>query len=57
MIQRKLGKIKAVLPFCSTKKYSAVALEHPDNPELVTIYIKGAAEIILGMSKYIHQGE
>jgi len=49
-----LEKSKQYSHFVPQKKYSAVALEHPDNPETVTIYIKGAAEIILGMSKYIH---
>lgn len=47
LIQRKFGKIKAIFPFSSAKKYSAVALENPENPDMISIYIKGAPEYIL----------
>jgi magnesium-transporting ATPase (P-type) len=32
LIQRKAGRIRAVLPFNSDNKLSAVAIEHPDRP-------------------------
>jgi magnesium-transporting ATPase (P-type) len=44
LIQRKFGKIRAVFPFNAEKKYSAIALENPENSESVSIYIKGAPE-------------
>jgi len=53
LIQRKFGKIKAVFPFNSAKKYSAIALENPENSDMVSIYIKGAPEYILNMCKCI----
>lgn len=46
----KLPRIKAVSPFNSTKKRSAVALVHPYRDDYVSIYVKGAPEVILEMS-------
>jgi len=47
LIQRKVGRIRAVLPFSSDLKLSAVAIEHPDRPNQIAIYIKGAPEVIM----------
>jgi magnesium-transporting ATPase (P-type) len=32
LVQRKFGRVKATIPFSSDRKYSAVAVEHPDRP-------------------------
>ena len=53
LIQRKLGRIRASCPFSSEKKRSAVALEHPDSPQTVTIYVKGAPEVIVSRSSHV----
>lgn len=45
----KLQYIRASLPFSSDNKFSAVAVEHPNRPGNVALYIKGAPEIILAM--------
>lgn len=47
LIQRKLGRIRATSPFSPQRKRSAVALECPDRQGLVTVYVKGAPEVIL----------
>jgi len=51
--------IKAVSPFNSTKKRSAIALVHPLRQDYVAVYVKGAPEVILEMSTQYqsHQGE
>jgi magnesium-transporting ATPase (P-type) len=46
---RKLGRVRATIPFSSERKYSAVAVEHPDRPGQIAIYIKGAPEVIMAM--------
>jgi len=49
LIQRKLGKIVATSPFSPARKRSAVALLHPDRPERVCVYLKGAPENVVTM--------
>jgi Ca2+-transporting ATPase len=49
LIQRKLGRIRAISPFSSEKKRSAVALECPDRPQRVAVYVKGAPEVIINL--------
>jgi len=56
LINRKLGKIKAISPFSPLKKRSAVALLNPDRPDTVSIYVKGAPEVIVQMCQYIQSG-
>jgi len=59
LIQRKLGKIQAQSPFSPFRKRSVVALTHPDRPEKVVVYVKGAPEVILDMctSQIVKDGE
>jgi magnesium-transporting ATPase (P-type) len=47
IIKRKLNRIQATIPFSTIKKRSVVAMSHPDNEELVRIYVKGAPEAIV----------
>jgi len=51
LIQRKYGRERAVSPFSSEKKRSAIALDSPDRPGRVVIHLKGAPETILEMCK------
>lgn len=53
MIQQKLGKIKTISPFNSIKKRSATVVQNPNRPGTVTVYLKGAPEIILEMCNSI----
>jgi len=55
LIQRKLGRIRAISPFSPERKRSVVALECPDRPERVAVYVKGAPEVVLGLSTHIQQ--
>jgi Ca2+-transporting ATPase len=56
LIQRKIDRILAHIPFSSDKKFSAVALHHPDKPSIVVIHIKGAPEIIVELCKKMSAG-
>lgn len=56
LIQRKIDRILAHIPFSSDKKFSAVALHHPDKPSIVVIHIKGAPEIIVDLCKKMSAG-
>ena len=47
MIKKKLGRIEAVIPFSTIRKRSITAVRHPDQEDLIRIYIKGAPEIIV----------
>jgi magnesium-transporting ATPase (P-type) len=47
LIQQKLGRVKTVSPFNSIKKRSATVIENPNRPGTITVYIKGAPEVIL----------
>lgn len=49
LIQRKLERIRATSPFSPERKRSAVALQCPDRPEKVAVYIKGAPEVVLDL--------
>jgi magnesium-transporting ATPase (P-type) len=49
LIQQKLGRVKTVSPFNSIKKRSATVIENPNRPGTITVYIKGAPEVILEM--------
>lgn len=53
LIQQKLGRVKAVSPFSSIKKRSATVVENPNRPGWVTIFLKGAPEVILEMCQSI----
>lgn len=53
LIQQKLGKIKTISPFNSIKKRSATVVQNPNRPGTVTVYLKGAPEIILEMCNSI----
>jgi P-type Ca2+ transporter type 2C len=47
LIQKKLGKIRMISPFSPEKKRSIVALDCPDRPGRVCVYLKGAPEYII----------
>lgn len=47
LIKKKFGKIRAFSPHSSESKRSAVALECPEDPEKIVIYIKGAPEVVM----------
>jgi Ca2+ transporting ATPase len=47
LIQKKLDKIRMIIPFSSEKKRSIVALDCPDRKGRVCVYLKGAPEQIL----------
>jgi Ca2+-transporting ATPase len=49
LIQRKLGRIRATSPFSPERKRSVVALECPDRPDRVAVYVKGAPEVVLDL--------
>lgn len=57
LIQRKLGRIRAISPFSPERKRSVVALECPDRPERVAVYVKGAPEVILELCTHTHQAD
>lgn len=54
IINSKLDKILAAVPFNSTDKYSATVVQNPNRLGFVTIYIKGAPENILDKCQTIH---
>lgn len=47
LIQKKLDKTRAAIPFSPTTKRSVTAVEHPDQPGQVFIYVKGAPELLV----------
>lgn len=49
LIQQKLGRVRKISTFDSQKKRSATVVENPFRPGTITIYLKGAPEVILGM--------
>lgn len=53
LIMQKLGRIKAVSPFNSTKKRSATVVQNPNKPGTVTVFLKGAPEVVLEMCSSI----
>jgi magnesium-transporting ATPase (P-type) len=48
LIKRKLNRIEAIIPFSTIRKRSITAVRHPDQEDLIRIYIKGAPEFIIG---------
>lgn len=46
LIKKKYGKIRAALPFSSTKKRSVTVVQHPSDSNLIRIYLKGAPEVV-----------
>ena len=53
LIQRKLGRVRATSPFSSEKKRSATAIECPDRPHRVAVYVKGAPEVIINLCQSV----
>ena len=53
LIQRKLGRIRGISPFSPESKRSVVALQSPSHPDKVVVYVKGAPEVVLGLSTHI----
>jgi len=53
LIQRKLGRIRGTSPFSPESKRSVVALQSPSHPDKVIVYVKGAPEVVLGLSTHI----
>lgn len=53
LIQRKLGRIRGISPFSPESKRSVVALQSPSHPDKVVVYVKGAPEVVLGLSTQI----
>jgi len=53
LIMQKLGRIKAVSPFNSTKNRSATVVQNPNKPGTVTVFLKGAPEVVLEMCSSI----
>jgi magnesium-transporting ATPase (P-type) len=51
LIQRKLDRIKATSPFSPERKRSAVALQCPDRPAKVAVYVKGAPEVVMDLCR------
>lgn len=49
LIQQKLGRIRAVSPFSSYRKRSVTAIQNPNRPDTITVYLKGAPEVVLDM--------
>jgi len=56
LIQRKLGRIRATSPFSPERKRSVVALECPDRPDRVAVYVKGAPEVVLDLCTHTQEG-
>ena len=50
-IKQKNDKIRAYSPFSSPKQRSVAVLDHPHDKTRITIYIKGAPELLLPMCK------
>lgn len=49
LITQKLDKIKEVSSFDSFKKRMATVVKNPSRPGMVTVYLKGAPEVVLDM--------
>lgn len=47
LIKEKFGKIEAIIPFSTIRKRSLTAVRHPENEDLVRIFVKGAPEIVV----------
>lgn len=53
LIQRKLGRVRAISPFSSERKRSATAIECPDRPQRVAVYVKGAPEVVISLCQTV----
>ena len=49
LITQKLDKIKEVSSFDSFKKRMATVVKNPSRPGMVSVYLKGAPEVVLDM--------
>ncbi len=49
LIQEKTDKILDVITFSSGRKRACTALKHPEDENLVRVFVKGAPEIVLGL--------
>lgn len=49
MITQKFQNIKTISPFNSYKKRSATVIKNPNRPQTISIYLKGAPEVVLSM--------
>lgn len=56
MIQKKIGQVIMKSPMSPETKRSAVAIQNPDRPDMVTIYVKGAPEMLINHCKHISMG-
>jgi magnesium-transporting ATPase (P-type) len=50
------------IPFCTTSKYSIVVIKHPENPNRIRVFAKGAPEVVLpccqfGLTEYGQKDE
>lgn len=53
LITQKLDKIKEVSSFDSFKKRMATVVKNPSRPGVVSVYLKGAPEVVLDMCSSI----
>lgn len=53
LITQKLDKIKEVSSFDSFKKRMATVVKNPSRPGVVSVYLKGAPEVVLDMCNSI----
>jgi Ca2+-transporting ATPase len=56
LINKKIGNILMISPHSPETKRSAVAIESPDRPNMVSIYIKGAPEMLINYCAKINMG-
>lgn len=56
LINKKHGNILMISPHSPETKRSAVAIESPDRPNMVSIYIKGAPEMLINYCAKINMG-
>jgi Ca2+ transporting ATPase len=52
MLKRKVGKIISDIPFDAVTKKMTIAMQHPDNEDVVRVYVKGAPEYVIDNCKY-----
>lgn len=46
MIKKKEGNILQIIPFNSARKRASTAVLHPDDPNKIRVFCKGAPEIV-----------
>ena len=46
-IKKKEGNVLEIIPFNSKRKRASCAIQHPDHPNKVRVFCKGAPEIVL----------